>query len=101
MVALLGILGMVAIVVGSAMWHGYVFSVLWGWFAVPAFGLPALSLAMSIGVALLVNYATYHRVEVPENPNKSDSNKIAEPLAHIITYPLIVLIMGWVIKQYI
>ena len=101
MVALLGILAMVAIVVGSAIWHGYVFSVLWGWFAVPAFGLPALSLAMSIGVALLANYATYHRVTVPSDPNKDTGDKVIDSVAHIIAYPLIVLIMGWVIKQYI
>jgi hypothetical protein len=101
MVALLGILGMVAMVVFSAIWHGYVFSVLWGWFAVPAFGLPALSLAMSIGIALLVNYATYHRVTVPENPDKSQQDKIVDSIAHIITYPLIVLFMGWVVKLYI
>lgn len=101
MVALIGFLGLIAMVVVSAMWHGYVFSVLWGWFAVPAFGLPALSLAMSIGIALLVNYATYHRVTVPENPDRPTSDKITDSLAHIITYPLIVLIMGWVIKQYI
>jgi hypothetical protein len=101
MVALLGILGMVAMVAGSAMWHGYVFSLLWSWFAVPAFGLPTLSLAMSIGVALLVNYATYHRVTVPTDPFEDTGDTVIDSATHIITYPLIVLIIGWVIKQYI
>jgi hypothetical protein len=93
MIALAGFLELIAMSVCSAIWHGYVFSVLWNWFAVPAFGLPALSLAMSVGIALLVNYATYHRVAVPASPDKSGLARIIDSLEHIITYPLIVL--GW------
>lgn len=52
--------GVAAIVLGlvwSAAWSGYTLSVLWGWFMVPAFGLPALSVAQAYGVALVVRVA--------------------------------------------
>jgi hypothetical protein len=98
LIAMIGIFAAVAV---GMIWRGYVFSILWDWFAVPAFGLPALSLAMAIGIALLVNYATYRRVTVPTDPSKTEADKITDVLAHIITYPLIVLGMGWIVKQYL
>lgn len=56
--ALLG--GLAAIVltlVWGAAWGGFTLSVLWGWFVVPLFGLPALSIAQAFGLALVVRSA--------------------------------------------
>ena len=36
--------------------QGWVLTLLWGWFAVPLFGLPPLSLAPAIGLMVLVRF---------------------------------------------
>lgn len=101
MVALLGFIGMLALTAVSTIWHGYVFSVLWGWFIVPVFGLPLLSVALATGVILIINFATFHRVAVPQDPNEDKVDKIGDMIAHVVVYPSIVLGIGWIIKQYI
>ena len=47
------VLAVVAIVVGAVM-NGYVLSVLWGWFVVPVFSVPPLSIATAIGLSLAI-----------------------------------------------
>lgn len=55
-------LTMVAAMLGLAalyaIWGGYVLTCLWGWFVVPTFALPPLTLAQAIGVSLIVGYLT-------------------------------------------
>ncbi len=36
----------------AALWNGLALSILWGWFIVPVFSLPALSVASAAGVSL-------------------------------------------------
>lgn len=38
--------------------NGWVLSILWGWFAVPTFGLPTLSIPAAVGTALTVGFIT-------------------------------------------
>lgn len=67
--AILGsIVGVGLLMVFSAIFNGYALSVLWGWFIVPTFGLPALAVAPAIGVALVVSYLTHQELK----PNKKD-----------------------------
>lgn len=42
--------------IGCTILSGYVLSVLWGWFIVPTFGLPLLTIPVAIGVMLVVAY---------------------------------------------
>ena len=51
----------VVTIVPSLLVHGYVLSILWGWFIVPQFGLPALSLASAVGVSLVTGYMSSGR----------------------------------------
>jgi hypothetical protein len=101
MVAFFSLIGMVLLSAVSVVWHGYVFSTLWAWFIVPAFGLPLLSYAMAMGVVLIISFATFHRVVVPTDPDQDKLDAMAETIAHIIVYPTIVLAMGWCIKYFL
>jgi hypothetical protein len=48
-----------AFVLLPAILHGYVISVLWSWFMVPAFSVPKISIPMAIGLVLLFRGLVY------------------------------------------
>ena len=98
----MSVLILVLIVTGleivSSIWNGYVLTVLWGWFVVPTFHLPVLTLAPAIGIALVIGFMT-HRPDV-----KSDETPIGEKIIRAsidaILYPLIALIIAWVVHLF-
>lgn len=49
-----GFAAIILTLVWGAFWAGLAASVLWGWFAVPIFGLPALGVAQAYGIALVL-----------------------------------------------
>lgn len=60
--ALLAILGFGLVLALSAWLRGYVLCVLWGWFIVDTFGLPALTIPQAIGLVLIIIFLTHHDV---------------------------------------
>lgn len=81
-------------VIGLAiLWEAYVLTILWGWFVTPTFGLAVPSLLMMAGLALVVGQLTTQYV-----PSKKDDHWM---WASIFIKPTFVLLMGWVVKQYI
>lgn len=42
------------LVVGSTVFRGWVLSLVWSWFVVPTFDAPQLSIAIAIGISLLI-----------------------------------------------
>lgn len=42
-------------------WTGLTASILWAWFAVPTFGLPAVTIAQAYGLALIVRLFQTHQ----------------------------------------
>lgn len=84
--------GVVALIPFSVMWRGFVLSVLWGWFMVPTFSLPALKVAPAIGLALVVSYLTH------QYSKKGDEDGIGRAVAHAALVPAFALLTGWVVK---
>lgn len=82
------------IMAASALWRGYVLSVVWGWFMVERFGLPPLSVAQAIGVALVGAAITHHYTPTVEG-------KGGEALADVVLAPLTILAIGWVARSFI
>ena len=99
-ITVMGLLALSAIwlVVGAVL-RGWVISIMWKWFIVTAFGLPALSVVAAIGVSLVVSTMTYQYIYTEDN--RSDSTKIAGALGVTIGAPLLILAMGWVVKQFL
>ena len=52
-----------------AAWSGFTLSVLWGWFMLPLFGLPALSIAQAYGLMLVVRVAKGFDTKTDKNPD--------------------------------
>ena len=50
------ILGTIVFIALGAIIEGWVLTILWGWFMVPLFHLPELSLLFGIGLALIVSF---------------------------------------------
>jgi hypothetical protein len=85
-----------ALVAVAMVWRGYVFSLLWAWFAVPIFGFAPLSIAQAIGVMVVVSFMTYHRTW---NEAKDKDVKWA-PFVMLFASPAVTLAGAWVVKQY-
>jgi hypothetical protein len=79
--------GMVGLFLAAILTRGFVLTVLWGWFAVPVFGLPALGIAPALGLTVLLNYLLNHRKE-------------GQSLAGIFGGALAALGVGWVIHLF-
>ena len=76
-------------------WNGFVLATLWGWFIVPYFEAPALTVAMAVGITLAASLFTSGY-----RPGKSD-----DALQHIIIFntihPAIALGMGWIVTGFL
>lgn len=83
----------------GALWSGYVLTILWSWFVVPVFALPALALAPAIGLALVAGYLTHQYV-----PNLkaegSEWDKVGHVLTHTTVRPMFALFIGWVVQHW-
>jgi hypothetical protein len=94
------VLGLLALSIAlGSMWRGYVFSVLWGWFIVPIFHLPALGIASAIGIALVISFLTY-QVSTPHGDDQGVAEKLSSNLTLSFLYPLICLLVGWVVTWF-
>ena len=76
--------------------NGYVLSILWVWFLVPL-GLPVISIAHSIGIAMITSWITYqYKVTTQE-----DKDKVLEGLGIVlIVRPLAIIGVGYIVKQF-
>ena len=99
-VKVFSVLVVALLIVWGAVCAGYALSVLWGWFMVPLFGLPVLSVAQAYGVALVVQAAKgYNSKELKFGGSG------AEALASLVFAPPLVygllLSFGWVAKAWV
>lgn len=86
-------LGIAVWVIIMGVYRGLVLSVLWGWFAVPTFGLPSISFVPAMGISLVVSFLTHQ----PQSNKNDESGKI---LALGALMPLLALGAGWIIHQW-
>ena len=97
--AVLATLGGIFIVIISTIIKGFVLVKLWGWFIIPVFNAPVLSVPYAIGLSLLVNYIT------PTEESKEEDEELASKFlklgAKAVIAPLIVLLFGWVVVQFV
>lgn len=92
----LAILNM-AYVIGCNIFSGFVLSILWGWFVVSTFGLPALTIPLAMGIMLVVSYMT--KQADFNNQDREDYQKRVNIV--MIVKPLVALVIGYVIKSFI
>jgi hypothetical protein len=79
--------GMVGLFLTAILARGFVLTTLWGWYAVPVFGLPTLGIAPALGLTVLLNYLLNHKKE-------------GQSLFGIFGGALAALGVGWVIHLF-
>lgn len=95
----LGVLGVTSTVTGAvaigflvmllaALWGGFVVKILWSWFVVPTFGLPALRLIEAIGLSVVVSSIA------PRNPQEKPD--LGRAINHAFMSPAAGLFIGWI-----
>ncbi len=95
-----GIVGTVALLVVNSVFNGYVLNVLWGWFMVPVFHLPQLSIVPAIGIAIVVGYLTYQAKPDCQKVKRTMGQTIALATANAIERPLFALFFGYVVHLF-
>lgn len=88
------LIAIVGIAAGLAVLNGWVLSILWGWFIVPTFAAPALSIPAAMGIAIAVGYMTS---STRGKDDREKWDKIATPFVH----PIVALGVGWIVKQFL
>lgn len=83
------------LIAATIAWESYVAMVLWGWFVAPTFGLPQISFALAVGLNMTVHIFT-NRL----NATKQEADKTKLYLVPIFS-PAVVLLVGWIAKQYL
>lgn len=91
--ALAKLLGWIALTAASSVWRGYVLSILWGWFIVRAFGLPALNIPLAIGLSLTVGFLTQRLRQ------EKESTHFVIGVATLA--PAVSLFMGWIVTKFL
>jgi hypothetical protein len=95
LVVFLLIVAMVVVMVGGlAIWRGFVLTQLWTWFIVPTFNAPRLSIAVAIGICLVVGMFSHKQYNEDE---KEDTTKT---LVNAFLSPLITLLIGYIVTLF-
>jgi hypothetical protein len=94
--------GTIGVLITSTLIKGVVLSKLWQWFVVSSFGLPPMSIAVAIGISMIVSYLTVTKLPKDENPSGATSTQIANKFfGFSIFYPLMVLFFGWIVHFFV
>lgn len=98
-----GLAAIIGISVVSAIWSGYVLSILWGWFVVPAMSLPPISIPLAIGISLIAHMLT--RQDLSQLAQKESTSsvgaRISTSWATTLAIPAFGLLIGWIVKGYL
>ena len=93
---------MVIAIVPALLVHGYVLSLLWAWFMVPQFGLPALSLASAIGVSLVAAFISSGKRNGREIEKElSGADYVGNYVSYNLALPLVLLGIGYIVKGFL
>ena len=105
-----------AVLVGVLV-DGFILKTLWGWFVVPTFSIPPLTLPMAAGLACMLllldpvrSFGSTHDDDDDDDDDNDDdddkrrsrkiarsSAKLRNDLTHTILRPVVILAVGWLI----
>lgn len=79
----------------SLLWNAFVLQLLWAWFAVPVFGVGAITLSQAVGIALISTLLTHQRSGVKDQDGE---DALTDAVVFTFVVPLLALGIGWVVK---
>jgi hypothetical protein len=100
LIVALAAIALPVIVVFSSVVNGFVLTILWKWFVIPVFSLPALNIPQAIGISMVIAFLTHQRVK-----NKDDNKEVFELWLSLffysVFYPLLVLGISWIVQLFL
>ena len=90
-VGMLGVPMIVGMLIIASVIEGFVTKILWSWYIVTTFHLPALNMAQAVGIGLVATVVCPHGI-APEKAAKYSA------LTSTVVTPLSVLLIGWIVK---
>ena len=94
------VIGFIAVMAASSVANGFVLGILWKWFVVPVFGLSALTLPQSMGIALIVGSLTRTYTGDLATKEEPQGKQLGKRILFSFLSPLLALIIGWIIHQF-
>lgn len=88
----------IILMVFAALWSGYALSLLWGWFMVPLFRLPELTINSAIGIGMIVSYMSKN--SSVENDDLSLSEKLIKAFSEATAKPLFAIAFGYIVHLF-
>ncbi len=79
---------------------GYALSILWGWFMVPVFELPEISVVPAIGIIIVVGYLTKQYGIIDEDKNESFETRFLKDFVKAIFVPAYSLFLGYIVHLF-
>ncbi len=93
----LAVIGFLVTLILSPIWMGYVLSTLWTWFVVPAFHTHPISIALAIGLSLVMGM--FMSRYSPDEEGK-EKKHFAYSMVYAFLYPLLALGMGAIVHAF-
>jgi hypothetical protein len=87
----MSLLIMIGIWIGQVIVQGWILAIMWKWFVIPTFHLPALSIPAAMGLTLIVAMLW--------NPKFGDEKDIVNQIWVSYAIPVVCLIFGWLIHS--
>ena len=89
-----GCLALIIVLILGTIFNGWALMLLWGWFVVIPFGLPALSLGQALGLSMVVSFMTYQYIDCQPDKDQSGTEKVLTAVAYSIFRPLFIALLG-------
>jgi hypothetical protein len=96
-----GIVVVVVAAVGAVLLNGWALSVLWGWFIVPLFSVPALPVLYAIGIGFIASLLRPAPSTSEEESKEDLGIRIVKVITQIIALPLSAVFFGWIVHSFI
>lgn len=99
MKTLFAVIGFLVAIVLSPVWYGYVLSITWGWYFVPTFHVPPLSIPAGIGIAAIVRFIANPNPESKDSDrDESAEKRVCKAVVKATMGPAVVLLFCWIVK---
>jgi len=81
--------------------QGWVISTLWGWFIVPTFGLPELTIPIAMGIAMILSITNPRSAKIIKSiKEKKEKAEMIEEITVPLIRPFLVVFVGYIIKTF-
>lgn len=94
-----GLVAIVVLLVVGSLMNGWALSTLWGWFIVPLFDVPSLSITQAIGIAIVAS--TFRAVNTKQQDDEDIVVLVVKTLVLTGVSSLLSVGFGWVIFQFV